>query len=496
MKNLDTVYRIQREVAVLQGIISLLDWDLQTYMPKGATINRANQMSQISKEIHEKITSKELRESIDEISKNIDKLSKKDRVVVERLRKDVEKLEKIPVSFMEELSKVTGLAHNAWEEAKEKSDFSIFQPHLEKIVEMKRKQASYLDLLGHPYNSLIDIFEEGMTTEVLAEKFGKLKEGLLTLLEKIKKSDVYGSESLSTEGFSIEVQKEVSNDIIRLMGLPMSKSRIDQSVHPFTTWIGPGDVRITTRYEKDPAMSLLSTSHEAGHAMYQLDLPEEYVYTVVYDGASMGLHESQSRFWENMITKSHLFWEFYFKEFKQKFSKQLEDVSFEKWYNHINAVRPSMIRIKADEVTYCLHVILRFEIEKGLIEGSIEVKDLPKIWNEKMKELLGVEPKNDAEGVLQDVHWSGGMFGYFPSYALGTIYAAQLFDKLMKDQPEAKEKILNGDLSSIKEWLEKNVHSYARTMKADDIVKKVCGEGLNIDKYIEYLNKKYLDIYK
>ena len=289
----------------------------------------------------------------------------------------------------------------------------------------------------------------------------------------------------------------LSKDIIKMIGLPESRSRIDESVHPFTTEAGAYDVRITTRYkEENPLFAFSSTVHEAGHALYQLGLPEEYKDTVIFRGASFGLHESQSRFWENMIAKNTLFWKFYFKFFKKTFNEQLKNTSLEQWYQYDSNVKPSLIRIEADEVTYCLHIILRFEIEMGLIEGSIKVKDLPKIWNKKMKELLGVEPKNDSEGVLQDVHWSGGAFGYFPSYAIGTIYAAQLFDALSKKHPEVKEQIQKGDFSMISKWLKENVHKYGRSLNADDIIKKVCGEGLNIDVYIKYLRKKYLEIYK
>jgi carboxypeptidase Taq len=500
MKSLDIIYSIQKEISTLRGISGLLDWDLQTYMPKGSAKDRAEQIALISKKIHEKITSAELKKSIEDLVKpeNFSKLEKKDRIVVERLKKDVEKMSKLPTEFVEELSMVTGLAHNAWEEAKKKSDFSIFQPHLEKIVELEIKQASYLGLPGHPYNGLIDLFEEGMTAEVLTEKFKKLKAGLVKLLKEIKNSKTYKSrKNMEKSKFPIESQRMFSKDVMKLIGLSESRSRIDESVHPFTTETGANDVRITTRYkEENPLFAFSSTVHEAGHALYQLDLPEEYNDTVVFRGASFGLHESQSRFWENMIAKNILFWKYYFKFFKKAFNKQLKNTSLEQWYRYDNDVKPSLIRIEADEVTYCLHIILRFEIEMGLIEGSIKVKDLPKIWNKKMKELVGVEPKNDSEGVLQDVHWSGGAFGYFPSYAIGTIYAAQLFDTLSKKHPKIKGQIQKGDFSTITKWLKENVHKYGRSLNADDIIKKACGEGLNIDVYIQYLRKKYLEIYK
>jgi carboxypeptidase Taq len=498
MKSLDTIYSIQKEISTLRGISGLLDWDLQTYMPKDSAKDRAEQTAIISKMAHEKITSEELKRSIVELMKpeNLSKLEEKDRIVVERLSKDVEKISKLPTEFVEELSRVTSLAHIAWEEAKEKSDFSIFQPHLEKIIELKKKQASYLGLPGHPYNSLIDEFEEGMTVEVLTEKFSKLKKGLVELIKQIKNSKSYNSEKIIKSKSPIESQKKISKNITNLMGLPKTKSRLDESVHPFTTEMGSDDVRITTKYEEGkPLFSFLSTVHEAGHALYQLGLPREYKDTVVYRGSSFGLHESQSRFWENMIARNLPFWKYYFKTFKENF-KELDNVSIEDWYKQVNNVRPSLIRIKADEVTYCLHIILRFEIEKSLIEGSIEVKDLPKIWNKKMKEMMDVEPKNDSEGVLQDVHWSGGAFGYFPSYAIGTIYAAQLFDAISKQHPEIKNQIQKGDLSTITKWLKENVHKYGRSLNAEEIIKKACGEGLNIDVYIKYLREKYLEIYK
>ncbi|MFH1474067.1 MAG: carboxypeptidase M32 [Candidatus Aenigmatarchaeota archaeon] len=501
MQELDKIYSVQKEIFILKYVLDLLDWDMQTYMPKDSAEARADQIAYLSKLIHEKMTSKELLESIKVLMepKTFSKLKRKDMIVIDRLNKDVEKERKLPTSFVEELSRATSMAFVAWQKAKKKSDFKIFQPHLEKIVELKRKEASYINLPGHPYNSLVDTFEEGMTTEKLSKKFEKLKEELVILLKKIKKSKTYKTRKnkIRKSRFPSNIQRNVSDDLIKLVNLPSSKSRLDTSAHPFTTDIGPEDVRITTNFlEENPASAIFSTVHEAGHALHGLGSPKNYENTVIFDSPSYGLSESQSRFWENMVARNILFWKYYFKFLKKKFKKQLKGVSLEQWYNHVNNVKPSLIRIEADEVTYCLHVIMRFEIETGLIEGSIKVKDLPKIWNKKMKEMLGVRPKNDRDGVLQDVHWCQGYFGYFPSYAIGTIYAAQLFDKLSKDHPEIKKQIQRGDLSFILQWLRKNVHSYGKTMGADDVIKKTCGEGLNIDVYIDYLTKKYLKIYK
>ena len=285
---------------------------------------------------------------------------------------------------------------------------------------------------------------------------------------------------------------ELTKDVTKKMGLEETNFRIDLSEHPFTTKIGFNDVRITTNIRDKPLFAFESTIHEAGHALYELGCPEKHKFDVLGEAPSLGIHESQSRFWENMIGKSKPFWKYYFKLFDKKFKLG----NFEEWYFELNQINPSPIRIESDELHYCLHVILRFELELSLIDGSIEVKDLPKLWNKKMKEYIGIMPKNDVEGVLQDVHWSGGNIGYFPTYAIGTIYASQLYKRLKSKNKNLEKDISKGDFTKITKWLKVNIHQHGRKFLAEEIIKKATGEGLNIETYLDYLTKKYTSLYE
>jgi len=499
-KELKLIYDIQKEISVLGSVLGLLDWDQKTYMPRFEAGDRSEEIVSIGKLIHEKLLSENLYSAVRNLHnpRVFRTLKRKDRIVVKRLYRDVLDSRKLPLDFVKELSKVTSLAVMAWQEAKEKDDFSIFAPWLEKTIKLKRKQCKYVNLPGHPYNSLLDDFEEGMTVEKLKPIFQKLKVELIELLNEIKKTKAYKTREnmLSKTVFPVSKQKKICKDIIKRMKLSPSKTRLDVSSHPFTLGLSLEDVRITTRYDEKNIFSFFATVHESGHALYQLGLPSKFKYTVIAGPASIGLHESQSRFWENMIARNVWFWKFYFYVFKKTFKEDLRTVVLRDFYMWINRVKPSMIRVEADEVTYCLHIILRFELELALIEGKLKVKDLPKAWNKKMKEFFGIIPKNDGEGVLQDMHWGLGVFGYFPTYAIGTIYAAQLFDSLLKEKPSIKKKIEKGKFKPIVKWLRKNIHRYGKTLTAEEIVKKTCKKGLDPEEYVKYLRNKYLGMYK
>jgi len=390
------------------------------------------------------------------------------------------------------------MAYPAWQNAREKSDFSIFQPHLEKIVELEKQYCRYINLPGPRYNSLLDGYEEGMTVDILKKEFDYLKPQLIGLLQKITSSDVYKSQKSFDKQFSVEKQREICDIVTEKMNLPKDRSRIDVSTHPFTTSMGYDDVRITTNFERpNPMFSFFSTVHEGGHAIYELGmLRDDYEDTVISDSPSLGLHESQSRFWENMVARNISFWKFFYPVFQKTASGQLDNVGVEVWYRYVNQVQPSFIRVEADELTYCLHVILRFEIELALMEEEIFVKELPAVWNEKMNEILGITPSNDKEGVLQDMHWSGGSFGYFPTYAIGTVYASQLFKKLTEVNSNIYNEIEQGNFENIINWLRENIHKYGRLMTADEIIKNTCGEGLNSKVFVDYLKDKYCSLYE
>ncbi len=491
-RELDYVKKAQKEILLLARTGALLGWDQQTHMPKKGIEARSEQSALIDKLVHERMISDELFKVVKKLLK--ENLEKDDKIMIEKLYKDISRSRKLPPEFVEELSKACSKGFSAWIEAREKNDFKIFEPHLEKIVELKKKQAKYIDLPGHAYNSLLDNFEEGMTAEKLKPRFEILKKGILDLLNKIENSSEYKMQNivLMKRDFPKELQIELAKDVAERIGLDKERSDIDFAEHPFTTTIDVNDVRITTNVRKDALFCFGSTMHEAGHALYELQLPEEHRFDVLGDAPSLGAHESQSRFWELMIGKNKPFWKYYFPIWNKDFHLRND---FPQWMKEVNKIEKGMIRIESDEVHYCLHIILRFEIELGLISGEIKVKDLPRIWNDKMKEFFGVMPKSDKEGVLQDVHWSGGSIGYFPTYALGTIYASQLYSALKKQIPDIEKDIERGNFSRIREWLKENVHKHGRKMFADDIIKDVCGEGLNVNVYLNYLNDKYGEIY-
>lgn len=491
-KEMNLVEEYQKEITLIGQANALLGWDEQTYMPADGINSRAEQSALLSGMAHDKIVSNELFEALKKLRKS--GLKGKEKLMVDKLYKDVVKSRKIPKEFVKEFSRVVTVAGPKWREARKKKDFKIFAPHLQKIVELSKKQIEYNKLPGHPYNSLLDDYEEGMTAEKLKPIFSELKKELVELLRKIESSEKYKKQKLvlMKKEFDRKILEGFVYDVCERMGLKKEFSRVDLTEHPFTTKIGVGDVRITTNYREHPMFAFLSTVHEAGHALYELGLPKKDEYNVLGDAPSLGIHESQSRFWENMIARGESFWRYYYPRFKEKFKL---NGNLKEWYDEVNFIYPDKIRVEADEVHYCLHIILRFEIEVGLIEGSIKVNDLPKIWNSKMKELFGVTPRDDVEGVLQDVHWSMGSFGYFPTYAIGTIYSAQLYNQLIKEHPHIEEQIEKGNFDKIRGWLNENVHKHGSMYLADDIIKKVCGEGLNPEVYVRYLNEKYGKIY-
>ncbi len=498
-ESLDFIYKEQKELSKFGGIASLLGWDQMTYMPPAGGEERSDQLSLISRLSHERVISDEFYGHIKKLGDPtiFETLKKNDKAVVQRLRQDVDKARKIPSSFVEKLSKITTLAYMAWQEAREQNKFQQFAPHLEKIIELEQQYCDYMKIPGHPYNSLLDDYEEGMTVTKLQEEFTYLKPKLTELLQKITASKRYENQQKLTFVGDARKQKEISQLIFQKLGLTTQNARLDVSVHPFTTTIGNDDVRITTNYAHDnPLFSFFSTVHEAGHALYELGLPkDELKDTVLSDTPSLGLHESQSRFWENMIARSMPFWNYFYPIFKKTYPDELRTIDGATWYRLVNQVKPSLIRVEADELTYCLHVILRFELELALIEGKIAVSELPSVWNQKMNEFLGVVPQNDTEGVLQDMHWSGGDFGYFPTYAIGTMYAAQLFYQLTKEHPKVTNDIGWGEFSTTLQWLRTHVHCHGRTKTAEEIIKNTCGEGLNAQVFVAYLHEKYTRLY-
>lgn len=483
-----------KKLEYLNNSVAVLYWDMRVGIPKKAIAYRGEMLGYLSGEAYKLQTSDTMKEFIDYFSK-VEELDDVTKSMVESARKNYEQTKKIPEDKYKEYTILASNGEAAWEEAKEKSDFEIFKPYLEKLVAFNKEFIGYWGYKENKYDTLLDFYEPGITVKELDKVFGELRDAIVTLLNNIKNSDVKPDVEPFKKYFSKEDQEAFSKHVLSVMGYDFEAGRLDESTHPFTINFGNKDVRITTHYyDNDFRSALFSCIHEGGHAIYEQNIPDELIGTMLGTGVSMGIHESQSRFYENIIGRSIEFWKYFYPEVQKRFS-QFEGIPLTEFYRGINVVEPSLIRTEADELTYSLHIIIRYEIEKALINGEIEVEDLPHIWNEKYKEYLGVEPGNDAEGVLQDMHWSDGSFGYFPSYALGNLYGAQFLNKMFKDMPDLYKDIENGNLNNIREWLKENIHKHGSVYKPAKLIKDVTGEELNAKHFIAYLNHKYSKIY-
>lgn len=484
-----------KKIWSLYHLSSLANWDMDTYMPEEGLEARGEALSKVSSLIQELFLEKEFVLLIKDAEK--EKLNGYENAIVRVLNRGLKIYQKLPSEFIEEFAKLTTDGRAAWKKARDEDNFSIFEPYLEKIVEMEKKKAEYLGYKDHPYNALLDEFEEGLTIDEVEKYFSLVKKPLIELLKYIKSSKKFKNyHELEEKKYDIKKMEEFNKEIIKKIHYNLKHIRLDTTVHPFSTMIGKGDSRITTRYSgKDFSDSYSSTIHEYGHSLYDLQCESNLHYTPIAGGSSMIIHESQSRFWENIIGKSKEFIS-YLKKDIDKIDSEIAKYSVEELYRYFNLVKPSFIRTEADEVTYHLHVIIRFEIEKGLIEGTIKVKDLPKVWNNKYKEYLGVIPKNNKEGVLQDVHWSQGYIGYFPTYSIGTSLSFMWKYYLEKDIGLLNELVKTKDgIKKIQDWLKENIHKYGSTYTFKDLVKKSCKEEFNPKYMLEELEKKYKEIY-
>lgn len=478
--------------------LNLIFWDLRTGAPKQGVDQRSEVIGMLSTEVFEMSTSKEMLSYITELESLIaeGKVSETTKKIVEECRKEYDRNEKIPKNEYEEFVKLQAKAESVWEEARDKSDFEMFRPYLEKIVEFKKKFITYWGYETYKYNTLLDMYEPGVTVEVLDRVFGQLRERIVPLVQEIAKSNKQLKTDVLFKHFSKEAQKEFSLQLLEQLQYNFGAGRLDETVHPFAITLNRGDVRITTRYdENDFRMAVFGTIHECGHAVYEQNIAKELEGTPLCDGTSMGIHESQSLFFENFIGRNKSFWKKNYDLLQQYAGDQFANLSVDDFYDAINESKPSYIRIEADELTYPLHIMVRYELEKELFDGTLEVKDLPTAWNDKMESYLGIRPENDAQGVLQDVHWSDGSFGYFPSYALGYMYAAQFKHKMLEEIPNFDALLEEGNIAPIREWLTKNIHQYGKMKKPLEILQDVTGEGLNANYLADYLEAKYKEIY-
>lgn len=479
--------------------LSLMYWDLRTGAPKKGVNQRSEVIGMLSSEVFHMSTSETMAAFIaklsgEEASSQLSQITKKTLL---ECKKTYDRNKKIPADEYKAYVVLQSQAENVWEDARSKSDFNMFQPYLEKLVEANKRFIEYWGYQDNKYNTLLDLFEPGITVDMLDDVFGQLKTAIIPLVKDISQS----SKKLETEclsrPFPKEKQRDFSLQILKQMGYDFHAGRLDETVHPFAIGLNPGDVRVTTRYdENDFRSAVFGTIHEGGHALYEQNLSEKLIGTPLCTGTSYGIHESQSLFYENFVGRSYAFWEKNFPLLKTFALEQFNDVSLTAFYEAINESKPSLIRIEADELTYCLHIIIRYEIEKALFNDEIAVKDLPQVWNDKYEQYLGIRPEKDRDGVLQDVHWAGGSFGYFPSYALGYMYAAQFKAALLKDIPHYDSLLASGDLLPIKEWFTEHVHQFGKLKEPLEILKDVTGEGLNANYLIAYLKEKYEQIYQ
>ncbi len=488
-----------RKLRSYEEALGVLYWDLRTGAPRKGVETRSEAVGVLSSEMFKLAVSQEMGDVLEALRepKAFAQLGEIEQKMVTESYKDYEKSKKIPPDMYQAYVVLTSQAESIWEEAKSDNDFAKFKPYLEQIVDYNRKFVELWGFEGHPYNALLDTYEPGMTVEKLDQVFSALRDELVPLLQHIAEAPNKPDTAFLKADYPKEQQKAFSLYILKELGYDFEAGRLDESVHPFATGLNPGDVRITTNYlPEEVSFALFGTIHECGHALYEQNISKDLIGTNLCGGASMGIHESQSRFYENKVGSSRAFWQRYYKDLQQTFPEQLKHVDAETFYKAINEVKPSLIRIKADELTYNLHIIIRYEIEKELISGTLNVADLPQVWNDKYEEYLGVRPQNDAEGVLQDVHWAGGSFGYFPSYSLGNMYAAQLLHRIKRDIPHFDQLVQSGDLAPIKQWLVNHIHQYGQRLSPDELIRKAADEPLNPTYLTQYLKAKYTDIYK
>jgi carboxypeptidase Taq len=477
-----------RRVWALNHSLAVLGWDTETHMPEAGARPRGMASGQLAMMVQKATIELDPLVRKAEKAKDLDDVEKG---VVRVLRRNLDFALKVPPEVVDEIQRVTTEATVVWRTARKKSDFKLFQPHLEKIVRLERTVAEKLGYEKHPYNALLDQFEEGFTVRDADAVYSRLIPESKKLLAKVSAAGVYPSKHpLESVKYDVAAMERVNQEVVAMLKMPQARFRMDVSTHPFTTQIASDDVRITTRYEGVNFKSTLySTIHESGHAIYGLGVDEKLAYTPVGDGASFGIHESQSRFWENVVGRSREFVRLLDPLLRKNlpFVKGYDD---EGLYRYFNTVRRSFIRVDADELTYNFHTAVRYEVEKKVIAGDVAVSEVPSLWNDTFEEYLGMKPKNDAEGALQDVHWSGGSFGYFATYTLGNVVSAMIWHK-MKDGDAIRGALEKKDILQLKEWLGSNIHRYGSTYAPKELQRRVFGEAYNQDRLLQYLNHKF-----
>lgn len=482
-----------REIALLGSVGSVLGWDERTQMPPKGAEHRAAQASLLAKLVHQRFISPRIGEWLAEVesSSSVKDAESDAAVNVRETRRSYDRATKLPTSLVEEQTRVAVLAQQAWGEARAKSDYPAFEPWLSKTLDLKRQEARCVGFKTDMYDALLDEFEPGETAANLRVTFEKLRGPLVDLIGKIVGSGRKAPVEILERSYPADAQAGQARQAAADVGFDFDAGRLDVSLHPFCTGLGPGDTRMTTRYDpKYFGDAFFGVLHETGHGLYDQGLPAEHFGTPLGEAISLGIHESQSRMWENFVGRSRSFWKRYFPQVCQTFPEATRGVSEDQWYFAINDVRPSFIRTESDETTYNLHILMRFELEQALLNDQIQPRDLPEAWNQKMQQYLGLTPPDAARGCLQDIHWSGGAIGYFPTYTLGNLYAAQFFEQATKDLGDLDAQFARGEFAPLLGWLREKIHRHGKRYRAGELVKRVTGKELSADALLRHLNKK------
>lgn len=494
-KILDEVVQTMHTISDITAAASILNWDQETYMPSGASETRAEQISTLETLAHQFLTGERSQKLADKIA-GLNGIADTEPLL-KLFVHDFERASKLPEDLVRRTSRAQALAQDTWKQARAEKNYAKFLPALTELVNLKIEAAERYGYAENRYDALLNLFEPGMTVSQLNPVFDNLRIATAEILASIAPNLDKVTDAPMLGNFSKEKQMEFSKYVSGKMGFDFNNGRIDLSTHPFCTSFSQYDVRLTTRInENDLHSCLYGVIHETGHGLYEQGFAAKFARTFAADGASIGMHESQSLLWETIITRTEEFWTFALPKFKEIFGESVAKYTPRDYYKAVNTIKPSLIRTEADEVTYNMHIILRYELERGMINQTIDLKDIPEIWNEKMRRNLGQVPANDSEGCLQDIHWSFGGFGYFPGYTLGKLYAAMEWKVLQKQMPDVCSKIANGDLMPIREWLRENIHQYGRSQKPAEIIQRITGKSLTETDFVEYAKAKAMDVYQ
>ena len=497
-KIFDDVCQHVRRTATMASILEFLGWDERTMLPPGGAKHRAEQTTLLAGMIHQRWIDEKFGERLAELAGGLAEDDASDKaVIVRRLKRQRDKRVKLPQSLVEELARTAILGQQAWQEARQNDDFAKFQPILDRMIELKLQQAEAIGYPQCPYDALLDEFEPEELTANVGPVLENLREELVPLVNAIQQSGRKPDCSILHRNYPEAVQDRFAREAAEAIGFDFSRGRLDVTAHPFCCSLGPSDCRITTRYYEDFFnAAFFGVLHEAGHGVYEQGLPAEQYGLPLGEAVSLGIHESQSRLWENFVGRNRSFWTHFYPRARENFPAALGNVPLDDFFFAINRVQPSLIRVEADEATYNLHILVRFELERAMLDGQLQATDLPNAWNEKYRQYLDITPPNDSQGVLQDVHWSAGLIGYFPTYSLGNLYAAQFFVQAEADLGNLAESFAKGDFRPLREWLRENIHRHGQRYTAAELVERVTGKGLSARPLVEHLRTKLESLYR